>query len=120
MISNPKFKRLLEPGYIGPVKIRNRMIKTAAETLLSSENDGYVTEALKAFYGKIAKGGVGAVYVEGPVIAGNRSRNFYIQVPGTGHGFPVFSQSPLHPPKRACIPDSNLQKKQQLLRLKIL
>ncbi|MBW1902568.1 MAG: FAD-dependent oxidoreductase [Deltaproteobacteria bacterium] len=108
MISNPKFKRLLEPGYIGPVKIRNRMIKTAAETLLSSENDGYVTEALKAFYGKIAKGGVGAVYVEGPVIAGTRSRfgkhGFHIDgdkyIPGLNelvkaiheHGCPAFIQ----------------------------
>ncbi len=108
MNSNPRFKKLLEPGYIGPVKIRNRMIKTAAETLLSSENDGYVTEALKAFYGKIAKGGVGAVYVEGPVIAGIRSRfgkhGFNIDddkyIPGLSelakeihqHGCPAFIQ----------------------------
>jgi len=108
MKTRPRFEKLLEPGYLGPVKIRNRMIKTAAETLLSSENDGYVTEALKAFYGKIAEGGVGAVYVEGPVIAGIRSKfgkhGFNIDddkyIPGVSelakaihqHGCPAFIQ----------------------------
>jgi 2,4-dienoyl-CoA reductase (NADPH2) len=108
MKTHPKFEKLLEPGFIGPVKIRNRMIKTAAETLLCNEHDGFVNEGLKAFYEAMAKGGVGAVYVEGPVIDGIRSKfgqhGFHIDddkyIPGLSeltkvihkHGCPAFIQ----------------------------
>jgi len=63
------FRKLLEPGYIGGVRFRNRIIKTAAETHLYNEDDGYVNDACVHFYETMAKGGAGAVYVEGPAIA---------------------------------------------------
>ena len=68
MADNSKYTRLLEPHYIGGVKIRNRIIKTAAETFLYNENDGYVNDTCKYFYETMARGGAGAVYVEGPAI----------------------------------------------------
>ena len=108
MKTHPKFEKLLEPGFIGPVKTKNRMIKTAAETLLCNQHDGFVNEALKAFYETLAKGGIGAVYVEGPVIDGIRSKfglhGFHIDedkyIPGLSelsqvihkHGCPAFIQ----------------------------
>jgi len=58
-----KFDRLLEPGDIGKVKTRNRMIKTAAGTSFINK-DGTVSEVMKNFYGSIARGGVGLVTVE--------------------------------------------------------
>ncbi|NQT72235.1 MAG: FAD-dependent oxidoreductase [Chloroflexi bacterium] len=67
-VNEKRYGKLLEPYYIGPVKIRNRIIKTAAETGFSNKDDGYVNETLKAFYETQAKGGAGAIYVEGPGI----------------------------------------------------
>lgn len=63
-----RFDKLLEPSHIGNVKIRNRIIKTAAETNYYNSTDYQVNETLKAFYEGQAKGGVGAVYVEGPAV----------------------------------------------------
>lgn len=68
MPGNSKFTKLFEPHNIGRVKFRNRIIKTAAETCLYNENDGYVNDDCCYFYETMAKGGAGAVYVEGPAI----------------------------------------------------
>jgi 2,4-dienoyl-CoA reductase (NADPH2) len=57
------FGKLLEPGYIGKVKTRNRMIKTGAGTSFI-EKDGTVGETMKGFYESLAKGGVGMIIVE--------------------------------------------------------
>ncbi len=62
------YKKLFEPGYIGGVKFRNRIIKTAAQTCLYQEEEGYVIDKCLHFYETTAKGGVGAIYVEGPSI----------------------------------------------------
>ena len=40
-MNNTKFEKLLEPGYIGKVRTRNRMIKTANGTSFI-ETSGYV------------------------------------------------------------------------------
>jgi len=58
-----KFKRLLEPGYIGKVHTRNRMIKTANGTSFI-EPSGYVGERALAYYETMARGGVGLLIVE--------------------------------------------------------
>ena len=58
------FEKLLEPAQIGKVRIRNRMVKTAAESCYYDEKDGYITDACKAFYETLAKGGVGLIIVE--------------------------------------------------------
>jgi 2,4-dienoyl-CoA reductase (NADPH2) len=58
-----KFQKLLEPSYIGKVKTRNRIIKTAQGSSFI-EPTGYVGEQAKAYYETMAKGGVGLLIVE--------------------------------------------------------
>jgi 2,4-dienoyl-CoA reductase-like NADH-dependent reductase (Old Yellow Enzyme family) len=63
MASNTAFKKLMEPGHIGRVSIRNRIIKTAAGTGLI-EKDGIVGQPMIDFYETMAKGGVGLLIFE--------------------------------------------------------
>ena len=63
MTGNVRFKKLLEPGYIGQVRTRNRIIKTASGTSYV-EPTGYIGERAKAYYETLAKGGVGLLIVE--------------------------------------------------------
>jgi 2,4-dienoyl-CoA reductase (NADPH2) len=75
-----KFQRLLEPGRIGSVRTRNRIIKTAAGLSMWHEDDVHMREEVKAFYEGIARGGVGLIIVESPVIdypGGMRSKDRY-------------------------------------------
>ena len=60
---NTGFQKLLEPSYIGKVKTRNRIIKTAQGSSFI-EPTGYVGEQAKAYYETMAKGGVGLLIVE--------------------------------------------------------
>ena len=68
MSGNTKFEKLFEPGYIGKVKTRNRLIKSGAQIALCNETEPYVNEATKSYYEGIAKGGVGLLIVESPTI----------------------------------------------------
>jgi 2,4-dienoyl-CoA reductase (NADPH2) len=68
MASNKRFEKLLEPYRIGPVKTRNRIIKTGASTCYWHENDLHMSEKAKAYYEALAKGGVGLLIVESPTI----------------------------------------------------
>jgi 2,4-dienoyl-CoA reductase-like NADH-dependent reductase (Old Yellow Enzyme family) len=68
MTKGAKFPKLLEPGYIGPVKTRNRMIKTGALTGFSGQEDNKrVNETVKSYYEAIARGGIGLLIIESPV-----------------------------------------------------
>lgn len=67
-MANKKFQKLLEPGYIGPVKTRNRMVKTGAAMLYWHEDDLKVISRMMAFYEALAKGGVGLLIVESPTV----------------------------------------------------
>lgn len=58
-----KFKKLMEPAFIGKVKLRNRIIKTASGTSLI-EKDGTAGERMTAFYERLAQGGVGLLIFE--------------------------------------------------------
>jgi 2,4-dienoyl-CoA reductase (NADPH2) len=58
-----RFERLLEPGAIGPVRTRNRIIKTANGTSFMEE-DQTVGPRMIAYYERLAKGGVGFLVVE--------------------------------------------------------
>lgn len=58
-----RLERLMEPGSIGSVRTKNRIIKTAAGTGYA-DKEGRGTERMADFYGAIAKGGVGLVIVE--------------------------------------------------------
>ena len=60
---DPRFQKLLEPGMIGPVKTRNRMLKTANGTSFMEE-DQTVGPRMIAWYERLAKGGVGFLVVE--------------------------------------------------------
>jgi 2,4-dienoyl-CoA reductase (NADPH2) len=65
MAGHTKFEKLLEPGYIGKVRTRNRMIKTAAYgwILYDTIKDALRTEGL-AYYEAIARGGIGLQIME--------------------------------------------------------
>jgi len=62
MNGKARFKKLLEPAYIGKVRTRNRIIKTAAGMSFIGEY-GFSGERRKAFYGVLARGGVGLIIV---------------------------------------------------------
>ncbi len=68
MSDNTRFEKLFEPGYIGKVKTRNRLIKSGAQIGLCNETEPYLSEAVKSFYEGIAKGGIGLLIVESPII----------------------------------------------------
>ena len=68
MSGNAKYQKLLEPGRIGSVKTRNRIVKTGAGMLMWHEDDLHMREEVKAFYEGIARGGVGLLIVESPTI----------------------------------------------------
>lgn len=63
-----RFEKLFEPGYIGKVKTRNRLIKSGAQIALCNDREPYVNEATKSYYEGIAKGGIGLLIVESPTI----------------------------------------------------
>jgi 2,4-dienoyl-CoA reductase (NADPH2) len=63
MVKMAQFEKLMEPGYIGRVRTRNRIIKTASGTGLT-EPDGTIGAAIRAFYERMAQGGVGMIIFE--------------------------------------------------------
>jgi 2,4-dienoyl-CoA reductase (NADPH2) len=65
---NSRFEKLLEPGKIGSVKTRNRILKTGAGVFLWHQDETHMNEATKAFYEAFARGGVGLIIVESPTI----------------------------------------------------
>jgi 2,4-dienoyl-CoA reductase (NADPH2) len=68
LTANTKFEKLLEPYHIGPVKTRNRIIKTGAGMFMWHEDELHMNDAIKAFYEGIARGGVGLLIVESPTV----------------------------------------------------
>jgi 2,4-dienoyl-CoA reductase (NADPH2) len=57
------FRWLLEPGQLGNIKTKNRIFKTGAGSTLG-DGSGKVTQRHRAFYGALARGGVGLIVVE--------------------------------------------------------
>jgi 2,4-dienoyl-CoA reductase (NADPH2) len=68
MSVNAKYVKLLEPGRIGAVKTRNRIIKSGAGMLMWHEDDLHMRPEVLAFYEGIARGGVGLLIVESPTV----------------------------------------------------
>jgi 2,4-dienoyl-CoA reductase (NADPH2) len=68
MSKNARYEKILEPGRIGSVETRNRIIKSGAGMLMWHEDDMQMREEVKAFYEGIARGGVGLLIVESPTI----------------------------------------------------
>jgi 2,4-dienoyl-CoA reductase (NADPH2) len=63
-----RYQKILEPGHIGSVKTRNRMVKSGAGMLMWHEDDVHMRPEVLAFYEGIARGGVGLLIVESPTI----------------------------------------------------
>jgi 2,4-dienoyl-CoA reductase (NADPH2) len=75
-----RFEKLLAPHYIGPVKTRNRIIKTGASTLYWHDDELHMNKTILAYYEAIARGGVGLLIVESPTIdypSGSRWSQIY-------------------------------------------
>jgi 2,4-dienoyl-CoA reductase (NADPH2) len=62
-VNSARFEKLMEPGYIGRVRTRNRIIKTASGGGLV-EKDGTAGEVIRSHYEALAKGGVGLIIFE--------------------------------------------------------
>jgi len=60
---NEKFPKLFEPGYIGKLRIKNRIIKAPTLTCFASR-DGCVTQRMINHYAQLAQGGSGLIIVE--------------------------------------------------------
>ncbi len=67
-MANKQFEKLLEPGYIGPVKTRNRMVKTGAGVMMWHESETTMNGKVMAYYESLARGGIGLLIVESPTI----------------------------------------------------
>ncbi len=63
-MANSKFSKLLEPTYIGKVRIKNRIVKTAQGSSTIEPDTGFVGERAKSYYESLAKGGIGLFIVE--------------------------------------------------------
>src|SRR3972149_7568734 len=66
--ADKKFKKILEPGRIGSVKTRNRIVKTGAGTFMWHQDETSMNAAILAYYESLARGGVGLLIVESPTI----------------------------------------------------
>ena len=67
-MTNTKYKLLFEQTKIGKVQIKNRFVKTAAQTYLFEPGEHRIGTLAKAFYGAVAKGGAVLVIVETPAM----------------------------------------------------
>ena len=60
MVINLELKNLFSPGYIGNVKIKNKIVRTATYMAGATEK-GYVTDNLINIYDTLAGGGIGLI-----------------------------------------------------------
>ncbi len=68
MRADSKYTKLFEPTKIGRVQLKNRLVKTAAQTYFFDSGEHRISSLAKAFYGAVAKGGAGLVIVETPAM----------------------------------------------------
>lgn len=74
MAGSKKFEKLMEPGYIGQLRIKNRIIKTASGT--GYAENGLPCGRMNDFYASLAKGGVGLIIVENCSVEWPRGTHF--------------------------------------------
>jgi 2,4-dienoyl-CoA reductase (NADPH2) len=74
MATCTRLEKLMEPGYIGRLRTRNRIIKTAAGT--GYAENGLPSERMNGFYGSLAKGGVGLIIIENCSVEWPRGTHF--------------------------------------------
>ncbi|MGQ9530986.1 MAG: oxidoreductase, partial [Candidatus Bathycorpusculaceae bacterium] len=58
-----KFPKLFEPGFLGDLKVKNRIVMAPISTNLANVG-GEVTQQLIDHYSRIARGGVGLIIIE--------------------------------------------------------
>jgi 2,4-dienoyl-CoA reductase (NADPH2) len=63
MANSTRFQRLLEPGYVGSVRTRNRLLKTGSTLGFYPWEDGHIQQPVIDSYEALAKGGAGLVTV---------------------------------------------------------
>ncbi len=61
-------KRLFEPGRIGDLAVKNRLVMAPMGTY-SCDEDGFITEKVLRYYGARADGGVGLIIVQAAAVA---------------------------------------------------
>jgi len=67
-VATSKYEMLFSPYHIGNVQLKNRFVKTAAQTYFFESGENRVGDIAKAFYGAVAKGGVGLIITETPAL----------------------------------------------------
>ena len=78
------FPKLFEPGQIGTLRVKNRLVKAPQTTGLSNK-DGTVTQRLVDHYTHLADGGAGLVIVEYAYIDDIASKSCHCQVGISSH-----------------------------------
>ncbi|MDK2821584.1 MAG: hypothetical protein PWP31_1549 [Clostridia bacterium] len=73
-----KYKHLFQPGYIGKMEVRNRLVMPPMATNFGGEN-GEVTDRMIRYYAERAKGGVGLIIVENAQIDYPTGKNVVLQ-----------------------------------------
>jgi len=63
-----RHEHLFSPYSIGKVELRNRIVKSAAQTYFFESGERRVGGIAKAFYGAVARGGAGLIIVETPAM----------------------------------------------------
>ena len=61
---NTMFPKLFERGKIGPVEVKNRIVKSPTQVAMRNP-DGSVTDRMIKYYEEVARGGSGLIIVEG-------------------------------------------------------
>ncbi len=67
-MTQPTYQNLFSPFQLGNVQLKNRMVKTAAQTYFFDDGETRVGPLAKAFYGAVARGGVGLIITETPAM----------------------------------------------------
>ncbi|MFC2005550.1 FAD-dependent oxidoreductase [Chloroflexota bacterium] len=73
-VSKMQFEKLFEPGWLGQMKLRNRIVMAPMGTRFSSR-DGSVSQRTKDWYEARARGGAGMVIIEVTCVEGKLGRH---------------------------------------------
>ncbi len=76
---NPNFPKLFEPGSIGELWLKNRIIKAPIVTGFATR-DGCVTDRMIRYYREVSRGGAGLVIVENSYIDNRASKSIPCQL----------------------------------------
>jgi 2,4-dienoyl-CoA reductase (NADPH2) len=63
-----RFEHLFSPTSIGKLQLKNRIVKTAAQTYFFESGENRVGSLAKGFYGAVARGGAGLIITETPAM----------------------------------------------------